>query len=215
MPLEGCRQKTVLNGWKEQAEWRNPRTLARLTRAINSREDAMMKRLNRPPVILTALVLFYFLPAALEAQPVTTSVQAPLAGPVFVPLINGSLDQVNLSGMVHVQTYFNSASTGLHPTDPMRISINLDQVSGVGDLTGLTYIATEANRINFATIPTDPMNLSFDLRAVAVPDPHLPTDPIIPTDPVFPLDISFLLTFNPDTGALLNVDIESMHVPLP
>jgi len=175
----------------------------------------MMKRLNRPLVILAALVLFYFLPAALEAQPVATSVQAPLAGPVFVPLINGSLDQVNLSGMVHVQTYFNSASTGLHPTDPMRISINLDQVSGVGDLTGLTYIATEANRINFATIPTDPMNLSFDLRAVAVPDPHLPTDPIIPTDPVFPLDISFLLTFNSDTGALLNVDIESMHVPLP
>jgi hypothetical protein len=198
-----------------QTEGAIQRTLARLTRAINSKEDAMMKRLNRPPVILAALVLFYLLPAALEAQPVTTSVQVPLAGPVFVPLINGSLDQVNLLGMVHVQTYFNPASTVLHPTDPMRISINLDQVSGVGDLTGLTYTATEVNWINFPTIPTDPMNLTFDLRAVAVPDPQLPTDPIIPTDPVFPLDISFLLTFNPDTGALINVDIESMHVPLP
>ena len=175
-----------------------------------------MKRLNRPPVILaTLLVLFYLLPAALEAQPVTTSVQVPLAGPVFVPLINGSLDQVNLLGTVHVQTYFNPASPVLHPTEPMRISINLDQVSGVGDLTGLTYIATEAKRINFATIPSDAMNLSFDLRAVAVPDPQLPTDPIMPTDPVFPLDISFLLTFNPDTGTLINVDIKSMHVPLP
>src|SRR5262249_42940244 len=175
----------------------------------------MMKRLNRPPVILAALVLFYFLPAALEAQPVTISVQAPLAGPVFVPLINGSLDQVNLSGMVHVQTYFNSASTGLHPTDPMRISINLDQVSGVGDLTGLTYIATEANRINFATIPTDPMNLSFDLRAVAVPDPHLPTDPMSPPYIVSPLDVYLLLTYGSGAGGLLNVDSESVHVPLP
>ena len=175
----------------------------------------MKKRLNRAFVIIAALFLFCLLPAALEAQPVTTSVQVPLAGRVFVPLINGSLDQVNLLGTVHVQTYFNPASPVLHPTEPMRISINLDQVSGVGALTGLTYVATEANRINFPTIPTEVVNLSFDLRAVAVPDPQLPTDPVIPTDPMFPLDISFLLTFNPDTGALINVDIESMHVPLP
>ena len=91
----------------------------------------MMKRFNQLPVTLAALFLFYLLPASLEAaQPVTTSVQIPLAGTVFVKLNNASFDGVALSGIVHVVTTFNPAQ----PTDPMRISFNLDQVSGVGDL---------------------------------------------------------------------------------
>jgi hypothetical protein len=165
----------------------------------------MMKRLNQLPVILAALFLFYLSPSALEAQPVTTSVQVPLAGTVFVPLTDGSLDQVNLLGAAHVVTHFNPAT----PTDPMRISFNLDGVTGVGDLTGLKYIATGANRINFPTFPADRISLSFDLIAplLFLPDSPKPTG--------IPVDISFALTFNQDTAELLNVDIELMSVPRP
>lgn len=46
---------------------------------------------------------------------------------------------------------------------------------------------------------------------------HAPTEGAQPvTSSVqIPLDISFILTFNPDTGALVNVDIESMSLPVP
>ena len=159
--------------------------------------------------LLTAALMFFISPALLHAQAVTTSVQVPLAGTVFVPLSNGTDDMVMLSGMVHVFTYFQTRNP-FYPGDPMRIHINLDQVSGVGDLTGLRYNATGTFRINLPALPSDPMNTSFDLRVVGVPP-----DPLIPPDPIVPLDISIDLSFNPDTGALMNVDILSMMVPVP
>lgn len=158
---------------------------------------------------IPALLTLWLFPAAAHAQAVTTSMQVPLAGTVFVPLSDGSFDGVALSGMVHVLTYFQTRKQ-FQPPDPVRIHINLDRVSGVGDLTGLRYEATGAFRINLPAVPPDPFNTSFDLRAVGTPP-----DPIIPPDPVVPLDISFLLSFNPDTGALTNVEIESMSVPVP
>jgi hypothetical protein len=66
---------------------------------------------------------------------------------------------------------------------------------------------TGANRINLPALPPDPINLGFNLK----PDGPSGTPP----DPIIPLDISFILTFNPDTGALSNVVIESMSVPVP
>lgn len=97
------------------------------------------------------------------AQPVTTSLQVPLDGTVFVPLSNGDSDAVPLTGFVHVVTHVPI------PGGPIRIHVNLDQVGGVGDLTGLLYVATGANRINLPTIPGDPMNLGFELHAVGSP----------------------------------------------
>jgi len=115
---------------------------------------------------------------------------------VFVPLTNGLFDAVALSGVVHVVTH------GGFPADPMRIHVNLDQVTGVGVTTGFRYIATGADQQNFPGYPGDPMLVSFDLRAVGQPN-----DPIHPADPMR-LDISFIFTFNPDGGQLEDVVVE-------
>lgn len=164
-----------------------------------------MKRLSLIylPALL-AVALWVSTPA--QAEPVTSSVQVPLAGEVFVPLSDGSFDSVALTGQVHVVTHVPQPVT---LTDPIRIHVNLDQVSGVGSVTHLLYVATGANRVNLLAIPSDSMNLGFDLRAVGTPP-----NPIWPPDPIAPLDISFELTFNPDTGALTDVSIESMSVPV-
>jgi hypothetical protein len=152
-------------------------------------------------LMLLAAALCLTVPAH-GAPPVTTSLQVPLDGTVFVPLNNG-VDTVALTGYVHVVTHVPAL-----PSDPIRIHVNLDQVAGVGEVTGLLYVATGANRINFPSFPTDPINLGFDLRAV-----RAPSDPITPPDPVVPLDISLRLSFNEDTGALSEVSIVSVSVP--
>jgi hypothetical protein len=125
-----------------------------------------MKGFIHPAAIFLAFALCTYAPAE-GSQPVTSSVQIPLAGTVFVPLSEGSFNQVALSGMVHVVT---CAAPGdpCAPTDPCRIQINLDQVFGVRDISGLRYNATGANRINLAFIPSDAVNLGFNL---------MPTDP--------------------------------------
>jgi hypothetical protein len=176
-------------------------------RLAKSKGGDIMKRFTHLAAVLAgAFVLHIYYAPAEGGQPVTTSVQIPLAGTVFVPLDDGSFDQVALSGTVHVVTQVQPADPA-SPPNPIRIMINLDQVFGVGDITGLRYNATGANRINLPAQPPDPINLGFNLA------PERP--PQQPPDPIIPLDISFILTFNPDTGALLNVDIESMSVPVP
>jgi hypothetical protein len=163
-----------------------------------------------------AAVIALTIYAPVHAGMVTTSRQVPLAGTVFVSLSNGSLDGVGLTGTAQVVTQVATPTDPIHPTDPVLINVNLDQVAGVGDLTGFRYVGTGMNLINLPTIPGDPMNLGFDLLAVELPpDPVLPTDPVFPSDPVMPLDISFRLFINPDTGVLTNVIIESMSVPVP
>jgi hypothetical protein len=127
-------------------------------------------------VIATVIALFLSAPAH-SGPVITTSLQVPLAGTVFVPLNNSGLDTVNLTGYVHVQTQFPK-----FPTDPIRIYVNLDQVAGYGDFTGTLYVATGANRI-LSFFPQDPVNLSFELRAVGAPP-----DPIQPSDPIMPLE---------------------------
>jgi hypothetical protein len=97
--------------------------------------------------------------------------------------------------------------------------VNLDQVSGVGDVSLLLYVATGANRVNLPATPPDPINLGFELRAVGVerdPGPiEVNPGPILkPPNPSMPLDISLGLSFNPDTGVLTGVSIESMSVPI-
>ena len=164
-----------------------------------------MKRIIHLAAIAAAFALCINVPAE-GAQPVTTSVQIPLAGTVFVALSDGSFDQVALSGMVHVVTRAASGDP-CQPTDPCRIQINLDQVFGVGDISGLRYNATGTNRINLNSLPLDSINLGFNLMPLP--------PPITPPDPIIPLDISFILTFNPDTGELMNVIIESISVPSP
>lgn len=153
---------------------------------------------------LLAAILLVVAPAR-GAQPVTTSLQVPLSGTVFVPLSDGSFDAVALAGRVHVVT-----QAPAWPSGPIRIHVNLDRVSGVGDISKRRYVATGANRLNLPFQPPDPIDLGFELRAVGTPP-----DPIHPPDPIMPLDVSFLLAFNPDTGALTAVSIESMSVPLP
>jgi hypothetical protein len=158
-----------------------------------------MKKFTQLPALFTAAILLcLYAPAG--AQPITTSMQVPLFGTVDVPLTNGSFDSVDLSGVVHVVTH------GATPTDPMRIHVNLDQVTGVGDLTGFRYIATGADQQDFPGTPGDPMLVSFDLRPLGAPP-----DPVLPGDPMR-LDISFIFTFGIDSGVLLDVDIESMTV---
>ena len=172
----------------------------------------MQRSLHLPMLLAVALCLTV---PAYGAPPVTTSLQVPLDGTVFVPLNNG-VDTVVLTGYVHVVTQVPTPGDPIQPSDPIRIHVNLDQVAGVGDLTGFRYVGTGMNRINLPTTPGDPMNLGFDLLALELPpDPVLPTDPVFPTDPVMPLDISFRIFINPDTGVLTNVIIESISVPVP
>ncbi|HEU4742349.1 MAG TPA: hypothetical protein VFS50_12220 [Meiothermus sp.] len=132
----------------------------------------------------------------------TRGLQAPLAGTVFVPLANGSLDSVPLSGRIHVV-----ASS--YPGDPIRIHVNLDQVAGVGSSSGLTYRATGAQQLTLPAVPEDPINLIFRLRAAT------PPDPVTPTDPILPLNLALRLNFNTDTGTLLGVEVVSITVPQP
>jgi len=165
----------------------------------------MKSSIHLPALLAVALCISA---PAQGAQPVTTSIQVPLAGTVFVPLSDGSFDSVALTGQAHVVTHVIPPDP-IHPP-PVRIQVNLDQVSGVGDVSKLLYVATGANRVNLATFPPDPVNLGFDLRAVG-----FPPEPVHPPDPAVPLDISFILTFNPDTGELLSVSIEAMSVTVP
>jgi len=113
--------------------------------------------------MLAAALIFWVSPAALHAQrPVSSSVQVPLAGTVFVPLSDGNVEGLALSGFAHVFAQVRTPGPFL-PTDPYRIQINLDQVSGVGDITGFRYLVTGSFRINLPTAPTDPIHTSFDL----------------------------------------------------
>ncbi len=157
-----------------------------------------MKRITQLFALFTAaIMLFIYTPAG--AQPITTSMQVPLFGTVFVPLTNGSFDAVALSGVVHVVTH------GGTPTDPMRIHVNLVQVTGVGDMTRFRYIVTGAGKETFPSFPAAPMQVSFDLRPLGAPSPLHPADPMM-------LDISFNFMFNPDSNVLFDVDIETMSV---
>jgi hypothetical protein len=160
--------------------------------------------------VLLSVALWIALPAQ-GAQPVTTSLRVPLSGTVFVPLSDGSFDTVALTGEVHVVTQVRPNGPA-QPPDPIRIHVNLDQVSGIGDVSLLLYVATGANRVNLPAVPPDPVNLGFKLRAVGVGQNPGPTQP---PDPIMPLDISLGLSFNPDTGVLTGVSIESMSVPVP
>jgi hypothetical protein len=88
----------------------------------------MKPKLTNPLALLAGLLLWS---AALPAETVTTSLQVPLAGTVFVELAGGSLDEVALTGYVHVVTqYLQPDGPPIQPQDPMRIKINLDSVSG-------------------------------------------------------------------------------------
>jgi hypothetical protein len=159
--------------------------------------------------VFAAALIFWLSPAALHAQAVTSSLQVPLAGTVFVPLSDGSFDGVALSGFAHVFSYVRTLQPGGPPiADPFRIQINLDQISGVGDVTGFRYQGMGAFRINLPTAPVDPINVSFDLLVAGVPP-----NPIFPNDPIMPLDIVFLVNFLGDT--LNNFSIQSMSVPVP
>lgn len=97
----------------------------------------------------------------------------------------------------------------MHPSDPMRIKINLNQVSGIGDLSGLRYEAFGANRINISPPnPVAELNLGYTIK---------PTN-ITPSDPVggktfFPLDITFELFSSIETGQI-TATLVSMEVPL-
>src|SRR6516225_7260468 len=113
--------------------------------------------------MLVAALIFWLSPTALHAQrPVTSSLQVPLAGTVSVPLTDGNVEDVALSGFVHVLAQVRTQGP-FQPSDPFRIQINLDSVSGVGRVTGFRYQAMGAFRINLPTAPVDPLNASFDL----------------------------------------------------
>ncbi|MGE5217152.1 MAG: hypothetical protein ACM3SP_09160 [Chloroflexota bacterium] len=159
--------------------------------------------------VLAAALSFWLSPAALHAQAVTSSLQLPLVGDVSVPLSDGSFDGVSLSGFAHVFSYVRTSGP-FQPSDPYRIQINLDQVSGVGDVTGFRYQGTGAFRINLPMAPVDPINVSFDLRVAGVPP-----NPTLPTDLYMPLDISFVFNFDPFGDTLTNVSIQSISVPVP
>ena len=90
-------------------------------------------------IFLAAALTLYFSPVARSAQAVTSNVQVPLSGTVFVPLSDGPSDMVKLPGMVHVFAYFQTRNP-LQPGDPMRIQINLDRVTGVGDEIGRAHV---------------------------------------------------------------------------
>ena len=85
------------------------------------------------------------------AQPVTTSLHIPLEETVFVPLAD-DIDTVSLAGFVHV-VFHVSPPSPISPPNPIRIHINLQHVSGFGDVTGLQYVATGASRMDLPSVP--------------------------------------------------------------
>ncbi len=81
-----------------------------------------MKKLRLIHLLALLAAALYVTAPAYGVQPVTTSLQVPLAGTVLVPLSDGSFDTVALTGQVPPNSNF--------PVDSMRISVNLDQVFG-------------------------------------------------------------------------------------
>lgn len=166
-----------------------------------------MKHLMRPAVLVVTIIFFFIYATAQGSEPrtVTTTLQVPVAGTVYVPMSDGSFDAVTLSGWIYVVTAIPDTS----PPDPVvRVQVILDQVTGIGNLTNLKYTAEGSNRVNFLFYPPEPINFSFNLRAMS-----MMLQPVIFNNPV-PLDISLLLNFNQDTGKLAQVIVDSMTVPV-
>ena len=168
----------------------------------------MIKRLIHLPALFA--VLLYFTTPAQAVLQRTSTLQVPLSGTVLVPLNDGSFDSVSLSGRANVVTTVPLSDIPPDHIRPVRIHVNLDHVSGVGSITKKEYSATGTNRVTFPAFPSKPIIFGFDLQ--------FPAEPLLlvfPPSPIMPLDINFNFTFNPDTGELSNVRIESMSIPVP
>lgn len=168
-----------------------------------------MNYLKQITITLTAGFVLATIAPALNAQTTIANGQIPLAGSVCVPLSYGWCDTVTLTGRVRVRAALTApAPDPTDPSEPMCIRIRLDQVFGIGTDTGLDYVATGYAQANLPHRPKDPVSLGFNLITRTNP-----SDPIDTADSILPLTITFRLKFNPDTGALSHVKIDSMSVP--
>jgi hypothetical protein len=135
-------------------------------------------------------------------RPVTTSVHASVAFSLAVPLADGTQDQVDLAGEIHVVTHVTLGET----ETTVGVYANLHNVRGVGSLSGLTYLGLGAANLDVAAPPgppeVDPFVVEYRLTAVG----H-PPNPNSPLNPVTPLPVQITLGFSADApGTLLTVE---------
>jgi hypothetical protein len=176
-----------------------------------------MKSIIHIRAVLAATFILLVHPIAHGAEKNTiTTLKVPLTGTVQIPLFQGSdaFDTVTVSGRVQVvadtPNFFSPT-----PIQPLRLRVNLDHAKGIGSLTQRQYVATGSNRISLTDYPPGPIIFGFDLREVSYPPhPIFPPHPITPVQ-ALPLDIGFSFDFNPDTGELSGVSVDSLTIPQP
>src|SRR5262245_42772752 len=122
------------------------------------RRLCIMQKMVFPCTLFLAVSLVLAGPARGQAQffshPLTTSLRLPFPGTVSVPLPDATTDTVTLSGVLHLVLHVVPPDSTF-PVDPMRIGVNLQGVTGVGE-TGRRYLGVGAEQVNFATLPADP-----------------------------------------------------------
>ena len=156
-----------------------------------------MQRIVVHLALLLALSVALTFPSLGTAKPLMKSLHVPLEGTVFVPLSDGSLDMVSLSGVLHVVLRVVYPSDPVFPGDPIRVAVNLEQMVGVGADTGLEYVATGATQVALSSYPPDPI---IPLTLVGSLIAAFPPNPIYPTDPLLPLTIQMSIGFSLQTG---------------
>ncbi len=85
-------------------------------------------------------------PRAQSTDAIATSLDIPITGMVSVPLANGSLDWVTLSGSLHVVTVVTAPAIG----SPVKAYVNVYDFHGLGEDTGFRYNVVGAQGLAFA-----------------------------------------------------------------
>jgi hypothetical protein len=162
------------------------------------------------------LVIFFLLHHPLLTQaapsPPDTFLDIPLTGIVQVPLSNGSMDTVPISGIFHVVSHVSGDSSGI----AYGLIGDLANVSGTGNYTGLLYEATPSwlEVITPPQIPGKPLDifgrtyLVTTVSTMMFPPDSCPAAGIC----VIPLNVYFTASFDP-TGLMNAITINAVSIP--
>jgi hypothetical protein len=176
-------------------------------------EDQTMDRVIIS-ILFLVTILFLQHPDLIDAAsgPPDTYLDIPLTGSVQVPLSNGTMDAVPISGLFHVVSHVSIDS----PEVEYRLAGSLVNVSGRGEYTGLIYEAANSllEVITPPQISGNQLNIfgrTYLLTTVSTmmyPPGICPTAGIC----VIPLNLHFTTSFDP-TGLMNNITISGVSIP--
>jgi hypothetical protein len=172
--------------------------------------------MNRIISSILFLVIFFLLhhPYVIHAASGSpdTSLDIPLTGIVQVPLSNGTMDAVPITGIFHVISHVTNDFSEVE----YRLIGSLANVSGRGEYTGLLYEAANSllEVITPPQIPGNQLNIfgrTYLLTTVSTmmfPPNICPTAGIC----IIPLNLHFTTSFDP-TGLMNRITISGVSIP--